>query len=130
MSLRLGKAPYVSLAIPAGEFLAVKDELVAAGRVLSRRPRPWIGLYTTAHPDRVVVDGFNEAGPARSAGFRRGDQIVGVDGVGVSSQEEFYEQMWRREAGDTIEVAVRRADRVQVISVRSIDRHRLYPPHR
>ncbi len=130
VSLRLGEAPHVSLAIPAEMFLAVKDELVATGRVVSRRPRPWIGLYTAAHPGRVVIDGFNEAGPARSAGFRRGDQIVGVNGVGITSQEEFYEQMWRRQAGDTIEVAVRRDDRVRVISVRSMDRHRLYPPPR
>jgi S1-C subfamily serine protease len=130
VSLRLGEAPHVSLAIPAEKFLAVKDELVATGRIQSRRPRPWIGLYTAAQPGRVVVDGFNESGPARSAGFRRGDHIVGVNGVGVTSQEEFYEQMWRRQAGDTIEVAVRRDDRVEVISVRSIDRHRLYPPPR
>ena len=127
VSLRLGEPPHVSLAIPAEKFLAVKDELLASGRVVSRRPRPWIGLYTAAHPGRVIVDGFNEAGPARAAGFRRGDQIVGVDGVDIASQEEFYERMWRRQAGDTIEVAVRRDDRVQVITVRSIDRHRLYP---
>jgi S1-C subfamily serine protease len=130
VSLRLGEAPHVSLAIPAEKFLAVRDELVAAGRVVSRRPRPWIGLYTAAHPDRVVVDGFNEAGPARTAGFRRGDQIVRVDGVDVTSQEQFYEQLWRRQAGDIIEVAVRRDDRLQVISVRSIDRHRLHSPDR
>ena len=130
MSLRLGEPPHVSLAIPAEKFLAVKDELVAAGRVVSRRPRPWIGLYTAARPGRVIVDGFNEAGPARAAGFRRGDQIVRVDGVDIASQEEFYERMWRRQAGDTIEVAIRRDDRVQVINVRSIDRHRLYPEPR
>jgi len=47
--------------------------------------------------------------------------------VGVASQEEFYEQLWRRQAGDTIDVTVRRDDTVQVISVRSIDRYRLYP---
>jgi S1-C subfamily serine protease len=130
VSLRLGEPPHVSLAIPAEKFLAVKDELVATGRVLSRRPRPWIGLHTSAQPGRVVVDGFNESGPARTAGFLRGDRIVGVDGVGVASQEEFYEQLWRRQAGDTIEVAVQRAGAVRVISVRSIDRHRLYPPVR
>ena len=101
---------YVSLAIPTEKFLAVKDELVAAGRVVSRRPRAWIGLYTAAQPGRVVVDGFNESGPARAAGFRRGDQIVRVNGVDVASQEEFYEQLWRRQAGDLIEVAVRRDD--------------------
>jgi S1-C subfamily serine protease len=75
----------------------------------------------------VFVDGFNEVGPARAAGFRKGDQIIRVDGVPVVTQEQFYEQMWRREAGDTIEVAVRRDEQVRVISVRSIDRHRLYP---
>jgi S1-C subfamily serine protease len=130
VSLRLGEPPHVSLALPAEKFLAVKDELVATGRVLSRRPRPWIGLHTAASPGRVVVDGFNESGPARTAGFRQGDRIVGVNGVDVSSQEEFYEQMWRRQAGDTIEVAVQRDEGVRVISVRSIDRHRLYPPAR
>jgi S1-C subfamily serine protease len=130
VSLRLGEPPHVSLAIPAEKFLAVKDELVAVGRVMSRRPRPWIGLHTAASPGRVVVEGFNESGPARTAGFRHGDRIVGVDGVKVSSQEEFYEQMWRRQAGDTIEVAVQRDEGVRVISVRSIDRHRLYPPAR
>ena len=126
VSLRLGDEPYVSLAIPAEKFLAVKDELITAGRVLSRRPRPWLGLYTAAEEGRVVVDGFNEAGPARTAGFKRGDQIVGVNGVDVRSQEEFYEALWQRQAGDTIRVAVQRGTRVQTISVRSIDRHRLY----
>jgi S1-C subfamily serine protease len=126
VSLRLGDEPYVSLAIPAEKFLAVKDELIAAGRVVSRRPRPWLGLYTLAEEDRVLVDGFNEAGPARTAGFQRGDQIVGVNGINVRTQEEFYEALWQRTAGDTIAVAVRRGTRVRTISVRSMDRHRLF----
>jgi S1-C subfamily serine protease len=127
VSLRLGEEPsYVNLAIPLETFLPIKDELIAIGRVASRRPRPWIGLHTRANPDGVFVDGFNEAGPARSAGFRKGDRIVGVNGVGVMTQEEFYEQMWRRQAGDTIEVVVRRDDAVRVIPVHSIDRTTLY----
>lgn len=127
VSLRLGEDPsYVNLAIPLEMFLAIKDELIATGRVASRRPRPWIGLHTRANPDGVFVDGFNEAGPARSAGFLKGDHIVGVNGVSVRTQEEFYEQMWRRQAGDTIEVVVRRDDVVRVIPVRSIDRTTLY----
>ena len=127
VSLRLGEQPaYVNMAIPLETFLPVKDEIIAAGRVVSRRPRPWIGLHTRASSDGVFVDGFNEAGPARSAGFRKGDRIVGVNGVRVRTQEEFYEQMWRRKAGDTIEVAVHREDTVRVIPVRSIDRTLLY----
>jgi S1-C subfamily serine protease len=127
VSLRLGEEPsYVNMAIPLETFLPIKDELIAAGRVSSRRPRPWIGLHTRANRDGVFVDGFNDAGPARSAGFRKGDRIVGVNGVGVVTQEEFYEQMWRRQAGDTIEVAVRRDEGLRVILVRSIDRYSLY----
>jgi predicted metalloprotease with PDZ domain len=114
------------MAIPLETFLPVKDEIIATGRVASRRPRPWIGLHTRANSDGVFVDGFNEAGPARSAGFRKGDRIVGVNGVRVRTQEEFYEQMWRRQAGDTIEVAVHRENTVRVIAVRSIDRTILY----
>ena len=128
VSLRLGEPPHVNVAIPSEKLLAVKDELLKAGRVVSRRPRPWLGLYPMGEPGRVVVDGFNESGPARTAGFRRGDLIVGVNGVGVASQEEFYEQLWRRQAGDTIDVTVHRDGTVQVISVRSIDRYQLYPP--
>ena len=127
VSLRLGDEPdYVNMAIPLETFLPVKDEIIGTGRVVSRPPRPWIGLHTRANPDGVFVDGFNERGPARSAGFRKGDRIIGVNGVRVRTQEEFYEQMWRRQAGDTIEVAVHREDAVRVIPVRSIDRTLLY----
>ena len=45
-SLRLGEPPHVNLAIPIEKFLAGKDELLAQGRVTSRGPRPWLGLYT------------------------------------------------------------------------------------
>jgi S1-C subfamily serine protease len=126
VSLRLGEPPHVNLAIPLEKFLPVKDELIAAGRVTSRRVRPWLGLLTSGSAAGVVVDGFNAAGPARTAGFQRGDLIVGVDGARVVSQEEFYERLWRRQAGDTIEVAVRRGDAERVIPVRSMDRNVLY----
>jgi S1-C subfamily serine protease len=126
VSLRLGEPPHVNLAIPLEKFVPVKDELIAAGRVASRRPRPWLGLHTSGGADGVVVEGFHDAGPARHAGFRAGDRIVGVDGVAVGSQEEFYERLWRRQAGDTIALAVRRGDVEHVISVRSIDRYTLY----
>jgi S1-C subfamily serine protease len=124
-SLRLGEPPHVNIAIPIEKFAAVKDELVAAGRIVSRPPRPWLGLYTIFHDGRVVVDGFAPAGPARAAGLRRGDRILSVNGVTIGSQEEFYEQLWRGRAGDVIRLAVQRAAGVQVIRVPSVDRHRL-----
>jgi S1-C subfamily serine protease len=124
-SLRLGEPPHVNVAIPIEKFTSVKDELIAAGRVVSRRARPWLGLYTAATDGGIVVDGFAPMGPARRAGFREGDRIVSVNGVTVLTQEEFYEQLWRGQAGDVVRIAVQRGEKVHVIPVSSIDRYRL-----
>jgi S1-C subfamily serine protease len=110
--------------IPLERFLPVKDELIATGRVQSRTPRPWLGLYTSADHGRITVDGFSPIGPAAHAGFKRGDRIVSVNGVAVTSQEEFYEVLWKNRAGEVIEVSVQRDNRVVVIPVHSVDRHR------
>ena len=72
----------------------------------------------------ITIDGFSPIGPAAQAGFQRGDRIVGVNGVNVRSQEEFYETLWRHRAGEVIKVSVERNDRVVVISVQSVDRQR------
>jgi S1-C subfamily serine protease len=124
-SLRLGEPPHMTLAIPLEKFIDVKDELLSVGRVVSRPPRPWLGLYTIAVGDTVVVDGFAASGPAREAGFERGDRIIRVNGVAVRTQEEFYEAIWRGRAGDVIDVAIVRKNGVRVIPVRSIDREQI-----
>ena len=123
-SLRLGEAPHVNVAIPIEKLVAVKDELVAAGRVVSRPSRPWLGLYTVPGEGGVVVDGFAASGPAREAGLRKGDRILSVNGVTVASQEEFYEQLWRGRAGDVIRLSVQREAKVHLIPVKSVDRYR------
>src|SRR5262245_54778413 len=94
-SLRLGEGSLVNLAIPIEQFLVGKDELIAKGRVESRRPRPWLGLYTReTDGGGVVVAGVSPIGPARSAGFRMGDRIVRVNGEEVKSQADFYRRLW------------------------------------
>lgn len=125
-SLRLGQEPYVNLAIPIERFLAVKDEIMEVGRVVSRPPRPWLGLMTVQVTDGVAVEETSPVGPARMAGFRKGDRIIRVNGVPVASQEEFYEQLWRGRAGDTVELSVRRDGAERVIRVHSLDRATIY----
>ena len=125
-SLRLGDPPHVNLAVPIEKFVPVKDELIDAGRVASRRPRPWLGLYTVAMPAGLFVSELSPVGPASRAGFRQGDRILKVNGVAVASQEEFYEQLWSRRAGDLIELSVQRDNQVRTISVPSVDRHHLF----
>jgi S1-C subfamily serine protease len=126
-SLRLGDPPHANLAIPIEKFVPVKDELITSGRIASRPPRPWLGLYTVKLPEGLVVSELSPVGPASRAGFRQGDRILRVNGVAIASQEEFYEQLWSRRAGDLIELAVQRDSQVHIIAVPSVDRHRLYP---
>ena len=114
-SLRLGEAPYTNLFIPLERFVPVKDEIIATGRVQSRTPRPWLGLYTSADDDGITVDGFSPIGPAAQAGFLRGDRIVGVNGVNVHSQEEFYETLWKHRAGEVISSSVTKSSGNEVL---------------
>jgi S1-C subfamily serine protease len=126
-SLRLGQSPIVNLAIPIEKFLAGKDELLAKGRVESRPPRPWLGLYTQERAGGgVVVAGVSPAGPARSAGFRQGDIIVRINGEQISTQEEFYRRLWSGGIGQEVQLVVLRAQRLEAITVRPVDRYRIY----
>ena len=127
-SLRLGEPPYVNLAIPIEHFTASKDELLSRGRVLSRRPRPWLGLYTLSSEVGVIVAGMSPVGPARQAGFQRGDVIVRINGEAVESQEEFYRKLWRNQVGQEISVVVLRESRFHAIKVRPIDRYDMVRP--
>ena len=129
-SLRLGDPPHANLAIPIEKFVPVKDVLITSGRIASRPPRPWLGLYTVKLPEGLVVSELSPVGPASRAGFRQGDRILRANGVAVASQEEFYEQLWRGRAGDVVRVTVQRETAVHVITVKSIDRYRLLPPLR
>jgi S1-C subfamily serine protease len=124
-SLRLGDPPHVNLAIPIEYFLAVREELLREGRVKSRPPRPWLGLYTVEAPQGLVVAGASPSGPALGAGFERGDVIVRLNGEKVESQEDFYRKIWKTAVGKEIGIVVLRDEKFHVISVRTVDRHAL-----
>jgi S1-C subfamily serine protease len=125
-SLRLGEAPHVDLAIPIESFLAGKEELLASGRVTSRAPRPWLGLYTESGARGVVVSGLSPLSPARAAGVRPGDVIVQVNGRQVASREDFYRTLWQGGVDQDVQVTVERPGGRHAITVRPVDRYRFY----
>lgn len=126
VSLRLGERPFVNLAIPIEHLTSSRGELISKGRVLSRRPRPWLGLYTMPVMEGVVVAGVSPIGPARQAGFQRGDVIVRVNGEKVGSQEEFYRKLWQTQVGQEITVVVVRESRFHPITVVPADRYQFF----
>ncbi len=127
-SLQLGRPPAENLAIPVAGFLQVKDELIAAGRVKSRKVRPWLGLYTAQTDRGVVVIGASPVGPAAGAAFKRGDVIVRINGDKVETQHEFYRKLWEGDAVRPVQLLVLRETTFVVISVKPIDRYDLLAP--
>jgi S1-C subfamily serine protease len=128
-SLRLGDAPHVNLAIPIEAFLPGKDELCDKGRVVSRRPRPWLGVYTMAREEGgVLVAGVSPFGPAGAAGIRRGDVIMRLNGEKVRNQEDFYTRLWQGAPGQDVQLVVARASGsgFEAVTVRPADRYRVF----
>lgn len=130
-NLRIGERPFVNLAIPTEYFIPTKDELIGKGRVVSRPPRPWLGLYIVPGEGGVLVAGGSPLSPALQAGFQRGDLIVRINGEKVASPEEFYRQLWQTKLGQEVRLLIVRESRFQVITVRPVDRYQvLRPPTR
>jgi S1-C subfamily serine protease len=125
-SLRLGDPPFVNLAIPIEFFSAVRDELIAKGRIVSRRPRPWLGLFTLPAEGGLFVARLSPVGPAAQAGLEHGDLIVRLNGEKVESLEGFYQRLWQLTAGEEITLVVLRDSRFHSIRARTMDRQRLY----
>lgn len=127
-NLRLGEPPFVNLAIPIEHFAPVKDELISKGRILSRPPRPWLGLYVVPGEEGIVVAGASPLSPARQAGLQRGDVIVRINGEKVASQEDFYRRLWQARLGEDVTLVVLRDARFYAVTVHPVDRYEFVRP--
>jgi S1-C subfamily serine protease len=127
-SLRLGEPTQVNLAIPIEYYQAVREELQREGRVKSRPPRPWLGLYTVETPQGLIVAGASPSGPALEAGFERGDIIARLNGEKVEGQEDFYRRLWKTAIGQELTILVLRDGKFEVVKVKTIDRQRTLRP--
>lgn len=131
-SLFVGDAAAPEVASPGNMFLPVEalkpifDDLVNRGR-RSGPPKPWLGMHTAEAEGRVVVVRLNDDGPAKAAGIRPGDVIVGVDGKRVSGMVDFYRKAWaERTAGANVSLDIMKAGKsepeIRHVDVRSVDR--------
>ena len=124
------EAPQVSFGIPVEHIAGVFEELVREGRVKSRPPRPWLGLYAAPAREGVGVAGVTPGGPADRADLRRGDIITQMDGKRLPSHEEFFGALWKGRLGDVFDLTVLRSDELISVKVRSRDRIEFFQPPR
>ena len=130
MAFSESDAPQVSFGIPVEHIAADFEELVREGRVKSRAPRPWLGLYAAPAREGVAVAGVTPGGPADRADLRPRDIITQMGGKPLAGRDEFFTALWKGKVGDVFDLTVLRADELLSVKVRSRDRVEFFePPH-
>lgn len=108
--------------VPVDLLHPILEEMIQHGGVL-HAPRPWLGVHTAEHEDRLVVAGLTENGPGDRAGLRAGDAIVEVAGRPVSTLSQFFRSVWSLgSAGVNIPLTLLRKDQMLRANVRSASR--------
>jgi S1-C subfamily serine protease len=115
----------MTFAVPIREFLKVKDQLIAYGKVtraaigISLSPvndelRQALGL---TGKDGVLISGVREGGPAALAGLRRGDIVIKADGIAVRSASAVFEAIAAGAPGEMLQLMVHRNGRSTTLSI-------------
>ena len=133
-SLWVGDALDQGTALPGNMFVPIDllkpllADLIAHGRDPAPA-RPWLGVYTAEHEQKVVVAHVMERSPAQRVGIREGDVIIAVSAEPVATPREFYEKLWAAgPAGSKIKLRVLRGRLVLDALVSSIDRVDFFRP--
>lgn len=106
----------MGFAIPSDQVVDVVNKLVKDGKIT--RPAIGIGLVNLSEvtaddqkstlkiPDSVtggvVVMSLTKKGPAGTAGLKKYDVIVGIDGKKVTTQADLREELYKHKLGDTV----------------------------
>ncbi len=126
VSLGLAAVGRYSLAIPIDLFVGHRAELEREDGPALRTSRAWVGFYPQGYDGGVVVTGVVPGGPADKAGLARGDLVLSVDGVAVSSLRELYDAIWRRAPGETLGFQILRESSIRVVEVIGGNRREFY----
>lgn len=124
VSLGLASVGRYSLAIPVGLYLDRREAMEAEGG--PRSGRAWVGFFPQAFDGGVIITGIVEGGPADRAGITRGDLVLSLDGISVSTLRELYTALWRKAPGQTVGLQILRDSAIRVVEIAAGDRDDFY----
>lgn len=85
--------------------------------------RPWLGLTSSDQGGRVNIVRVSKDSPADEAGLESGDVVLAVDGVKVSTLEEFYRKVWARaKPDDEVRLTILQGADIKTLTLRGVDR--------
>ncbi len=111
----------IGFAVPLEDTLAVLDRLKAGQDLLP-------GLFGVTFQGRdsagsaPVLDRVRFASPAEKAGLKKGDRVVGIDGLPVKFVAELRSILGRRYAGDEVTMSVQRGDQQREVKLTLVDK--------
>lgn len=126
VSLQLNQRQGMNLAIPVDLLYAIEGELIKYGRVLSRSPKTWIGVYHAPYTEGVIIIDVVSEGPAEKAGIQKGDIITHINDVRITSEEQFLQQLWKIPLHSQFHITCLRQNTEKVFKIRGIDRYEFY----
>jgi S1-C subfamily serine protease len=120
--------------VPIDGLKPILGDLLKGGRQ-GHPPRPWLGMHTTDAHGRVVVIRISDEGPAKAAGLKPGDVVLGVGGKRVKDMADFFRKTWAHgDAGAEIPLDILRGragdPSVERVTVRSLDRFKWLKIHK
>ncbi|MBI2218561.1 MAG: serine protease [Candidatus Rokubacteria bacterium] len=122
VSLNLNGIVRNSLAIPVECYRRHEQEFLRYGRVVSRPPRAWLGVFAHVVEEGVVVAGVVPDGPGDKSGLQEGDLIVSLNAAEVGSRRDLYLSLWRHQPGERLTIEVVRDSKVRRVDVTGGDR--------
>lgn len=118
--------------VPIDLLKPILPDMLTIGRS-NRRPRPWLGMFTTEVEGHLVVAGLANDGPAEKGGIRVGDLVLRVAGQPVADLADMLRLIWSQgDAGVEIPLTVQREEQLCEAVVPSANRYdfmKLPRPH-
>ncbi len=126
ISLQLNQHQGMNLAIPVEMLYEIESELIRYGRVMSRKPRTWTGIYHAPFRKGVIVVDVMPDGPADQAGIKKGDIITHIAGKRVKTEEQFLQKLWDIPIHTKFRISLLRQNIPISVTVQSIDFYEFY----
>ncbi|MHC9542495.1 MAG: S1C family serine protease [Vulcanimicrobiota bacterium] len=116
----------IGFAIPVNAARKIEAQLQAQGKVV----RPYVGIYMQDIDDAiagylrlpfkkgVLISAVMQDSPAASAGIRKGDVVLEVDGKKVEAPDEFRRIIQSHGIGDAIRVLIWRSGKQEAVSLK------------
>jgi S1-C subfamily serine protease len=126
VSLQINQHQGMNLAIPVDILHNIEAELIQYGRVISRIPRTWIGIYHAPYAEGVIIVDVVQEGPANKAGLQKGDIVTHINNTKITSEEHFLRQLWTIPVHSQFYLTFVRRNTQQTIPIWGIDRYEFY----